>query len=228
MMDQRNIVVLADQVGSQRSPDAVPAALAALAEIPAVLAFERTAGDEIQGLVPDGAAAVAAVTRLWRIGRWSIGLGIGAVEEPLPASTREARGPAYVAARRAIEEAATVTARLRIVCEPVDSSKQADLPDADPASSSSPINSISSAEHAETVLWLAEPLIRARSEATWEALDLADDGLSQKEIGVRLGITQGAVSRRLSRAFQPECERASVLAATLLDMAQGGTSGGAD
>ena len=199
MNDCAHIVLIADQVGSRRAPDAVPAALELLAGVDTVLPFERTAGDEIQGLLPDGDAAVRALTLLWRVGAWSIGVGIGAVEEPLPESTREARGGAYLAARRAIEASGSVAARLRIGSE------------------------AASARDAETVLWLVEPPVRGRSAASWEALDLSLAGQSQAQIGERLGITQGAVSRRLARAYQPEVERASDLAARLLDEARRGS-----
>ena len=200
MSSQRHIAIIADQVGSRRSPDAVPHALTELVSVPAVLSFERTAGDEIQGLVPDGAAAVEAILRLWRLGEWSIGIGIGEVEAPLPASTREARGPAYLAARRSIEEAEGVAARLRI-----------DAAD-------------SAARDAETVLRLAEPLVHGRSAATWQALELAHAGLTQQQIGEQLGITQGAVSRRLARAYDAEIQRASELSARLIDTARTGGS----
>ena len=198
MNDPAHIVLIADQVGSRRAPDAVPAALALLAGVDTVLPFERTAGEEIQGLLPDGAAAVRALTLLWRVGAWSIGVGIGAVEEPLPESTREARGGAYLAARRAIEGSSSVAARLRIGSD------------------------AASARDGETVLWLVEPLVRGRTVASWEALDLSLAGQSQAQIGERLGITQGAVSRRLARAYAPEVDRASELTARLLDIARRG------
>lgn len=198
MSSENHLAIIADQVGSRRAPDAVPGALEALASVPAVLLLERTAGDEIQGLLPDGAAAVTAILRLWRLGEWSIGVGVGEVELPLPSSTREARGTAYLAARQAIEGAEGVAARLRIISESA------------------------AASDAETVLRLAEPLVRGRSAATLEALDLAQAGYTQQQIGEQLGITQGAVSRRLARAYAPEIQRAAELAARLLDTARTG------
>ena len=48
------------------------------------LPFERTVGDEIQGLLSTPAAAVRAVTELVRLGGWRMGIGVGAVEQPPP------------------------------------------------------------------------------------------------------------------------------------------------
>src|SRR5688500_19628182 len=106
-------VLTADQKRSTRHGDRVPEALAALADLAVAgstgaarendgsgvaLPFERTVGDEIQGLLSTPAAAVRAVTALVRLGGWRMGLGIGAVDTPLPDSTRAASGPAFVAA----------------------------------------------------------------------------------------------------------------------------------
>ena len=51
--------MIVDQVGSRSGPDLVPLALAALSRLDLVLPFERTAGDELQGLTDDPAAVVA-------------------------------------------------------------------------------------------------------------------------------------------------------------------------
>src|SRR5262245_55945206 len=93
-------VLTVDQRHSRRSPDRVPAALAALArDHHPVRAFERTVGDEFQGVLDDPAEVVSVVLALVRDGDWYVGIGAGCVEEPMPASTREARGPAFVMAR---------------------------------------------------------------------------------------------------------------------------------
>ena len=101
-------VVTADQRNSRRAADRVPAALSTLDAVAGdrlALPFERTAGDEIQGLAATGAAVVASIVALTRLDGWRIGIGVGAVDRPLPTSTRAARGDAYLAARTAISSA---------------------------------------------------------------------------------------------------------------------------
>src|SRR5690625_2690592 len=70
-----------------------------------VLPFERTVGDEIQAITDDPMTALAVASLLLRSEDWSLGIGVGVVQEPLPDSTREARGPAFIAARAAVEQA---------------------------------------------------------------------------------------------------------------------------
>lgn len=203
MSSRVHIVLIADQVDSRHRKDAVPDALAALAGVPTALAFERTAGDEIQGLLEGPGATVRAVQTLARARNWTVGVGVGTVETPLPDSTRAARGGAYVAARAAIEEARAAAVRVQVRTE--------SMPGAD------------AARDAETVLLLLEPLLRERSDAAWEAIDLAE-GRTQAEIGKKLGISQSAVSRRLAGAHVEVAERAADLAERLLgDAVSAGT-----
>ena len=78
------IVLTVDQRGSRSTPDLVADAVDAMADLPLLLPFERTAGDEFQGVLDDPAALPRAVERLLREGAWYIGLGIGDVDEPAP------------------------------------------------------------------------------------------------------------------------------------------------
>src|SRR4051812_50005611 len=97
-------VLTVDQRASRRTPDRVADALRTLNEsVPLVLAFERTAGDEFQGLLAEPRDVVDVVLRLVRLGGWSIGVGAGAVHTPLPDSTRAGAGPAFLAPPRAVE-----------------------------------------------------------------------------------------------------------------------------
>ncbi|MDP9390064.1 MAG: hypothetical protein M3P89_01420, partial [Actinomycetota bacterium] len=70
-------VLTVDQRASRRGSDRVPEALALLSGggVAPVLAFERTAGDEFQGVLADPADVVDVVVRLVRHGGWSIGVG---------------------------------------------------------------------------------------------------------------------------------------------------------
>src|SRR3954464_11116844 len=96
------MVLTVDQRGSRRTVDRIPDALAALAEVPLLVAFERTVGDEFQGVLDDPVALPRIVETLLRAGDWNIGLGIGTIEEPLPDHARAGRGPAYLRARDAV------------------------------------------------------------------------------------------------------------------------------
>lgn len=86
--------ITADQRNSQRTADAVPAALDTLTSLPAYrLPFERTAGDEIQALTAEPGAVIAAVRELSRLRVWRIGIGVGGVQEPLPSPPARLAGP---------------------------------------------------------------------------------------------------------------------------------------
>src|SRR5690606_3445233 len=100
-------VITADQVDSRSHDDLVAEALGRLADsaVTPVLPADRTVGDELQLLLTDGAEALEVILRLNRTGQWSIGCGVGSVNTPLPASIREASGPAFIAARKAVERA---------------------------------------------------------------------------------------------------------------------------
>src|SRR4051812_39773409 len=111
-------VLTVDQQGSRRAGDRVPAALTLLAGTPVVRAFDRTAGDEFQGVIAGPDDAVEAALVLARDGRWSIGIGCGPVEQPLPRITRAGRGAAFEAARAAVEAAKRRPQRIAVRAGP--------------------------------------------------------------------------------------------------------------
>ncbi|MEA4945663.1 MAG: hypothetical protein VB080_14665 [Propionicimonas sp.] len=205
-------VVLADQVASRAGSDRVPDALRVLGERLGgrlALPFERTAGDEIQGLTADPAAVIEAVCALTRLGGWRLGIGTGSVDLPLPRSTREARGDAYLAARQAIGAARTSPTELALRTAPTVS----------PAGYGGPQKD----KDAETALWLLRTVLASRSREGWELVDLLDQGLSNAQAASRLGISPSAASQRLSRAHRTEVTRGAALAARLLaDLAPDG------
>src|SRR5262245_52230080 len=108
-------VLTVDQVGSRHRPDAVAATLRTLAAEFGELSLTRTVGDEFQALLSEPVSVTDAILTLMREGEWHVGLGIGGVEHPVPADLREARGPAFLAARQAVEEAKDRADHLRIV-----------------------------------------------------------------------------------------------------------------
>jgi len=192
-------ILTVDQRGSQSGPDLVPAVLEALNDPtlgPASRAFERTAGDEVQGVLDDGAALVSRLGLLVRQGSWNIGLGIGPVETPLPASTRAGRGEAFVLARQAVTRAKQQPSRISVVGA-----------------------GAYRAEQIETVAWLWAGVLNRRSARGWEVADLFAEGLTHAEAAQRLGISQSAVSQRAQAAGLVEADRAAHLLATLVDAA---------
>lgn len=202
-------VLTADQRNSRHSADRVPLALETLAATLGgrlTLPFERTAGDEIQALTQDAAAVVTAVLTLTRLSAWHIGVGLGPVELPLPESTREARGPAYVAARTAVDEARNAPANLRLVA--------AGSVGADPYGETV-------VRRAEAALVMVRALVSRRTAEGWEIMDVLDETGSGKLAARRLGISPSAVSQRAARAARAESRLGAELAESLLAEALG-------
>ena len=79
-------VLTVDQKASRRSADRVADVLPRLnAAVATVLPFERTAGDEFQGVLDDPEEVVDVVLRPGAAGGWSIGIGAGPVQTPAAA-----------------------------------------------------------------------------------------------------------------------------------------------
>jgi len=191
-------VLTVDQRGSRRSADRVPGVLAALSGVPTVLRFERTAGDEFQGVLDDPAVVVDVVRRLVRDGSWSVGIGAGPVQTPLPGSTRAGAGAAFVAARAAVEAAKRRPVRVAVrgvVADP--------------------------AADAQAVLTALAALVERRSEQAWEAIGLVEAGRTQAEAATELGISRQAVGQRLAAGLWEVERDLCPAAARLLSRAVG-------
>ena len=173
-------VITADQRDSRANADLVPEGVA-LAERAAgdrlALPVERNAGDELQAMTASAAAALEISLALLRDGRWSVGLGAGAAETPLPGDIRAARGPVFVLARAAVDRAKQAAGRIAV-----------GAPD-----------EVAAAD-AEAYLRLLVDLRDRRSEQGWEVADLLAQGRTQKSIAAELGITPTAVSLRAKAA----------------------------
>lgn len=171
-------VLTADQRDSRANADLVPSALAVVhgrGAAALALAPERTAGDELQVAVAEPAAVLSIVLDLTRTGQWSVGVGVGDVESPLPASVRAARGEAFVNARDAVDRAKKAATRLAITAP-------------------------SYGDDAEALVRLLIELRDRRTPEGWEVYDLLAAGRSQREAAELLGISQGAVSLRAKAA----------------------------
>jgi len=192
------LVLTVDQDASRRGADRVPDALRMLAGVPTLLPFERTVGDELQGVIEDPAALPGALERLLRDDAWNIGLGLGTVETPLPEHARAGRGAAYVAAREAVTAAKSSPWRLRAVGAP---------------------EAAAGVRALESAVWLWAALLARRTTRGWEVADLVDEGLTYDEAARRLGITQSAVSQRAAAAGIAEGRRARELVEHLARLA---------
>ena len=187
------VVLTVDQRSSREAADAVPALLGRLAPVATLRPFQRTAGDEVQAVLDDADAVVAALRTILRDSGWHVGLGVGPVDEPLPPETRAGNGPAYRDAREAVTRAKSAPHRLGVV--------GADA---------------YAAEQLETVLGLWAGLLERRTDRGWEVVDALDEGLSHAQAGQRLGISQSAVTQRTQAAGLGDERRASRLATQLL------------
>ena len=170
-------VLTVDQVGSRSDVDRVQEVLADAARWRrrgVVLGPDRTAGDEFQLVLPDAADALACALDLNRDGRWSTGLGVGSVRRPLPATTREATGDAFSAAREAVDAAKRTPYRLVV------------------AAARAP----RSAADVTALLHLLLDVRARRSPEGWAVADLLAEGLSQAEVAERQGVTPQAISQR--------------------------------
>lgn len=192
-------VLTVDQRASRRTEDRVADALRRLnSTVRTVLSFERTAGDEFQGLLAEPADVVDVVLRLVRCGGWSIGVGAGPVQTPLPESTRAGAGSAYLCARRAVEAAKQRPVRLAV--------RGVVPPDA---------------ADAQAVLSALAAVVERRSPQAWEAIELVGEGRTQADAAARLGISRQAVGQRLAAGLWDLERELRPTAARLLARAAG-------
>lgn len=219
-------VLTIDQKDSRAGADLVDALLAELADIEVAVPFERTVGDEIQGVISDPDALVSAVLIALRAGEWHIGIGIGAIDSPLPNSTREGRGPAFILAREAVD--AAKSSRISVAVRAGEGNDVGGAPASTAASSSrgsadrsshgsADENSRGSGDESlgadaaefQALTRILGVVWEGRTSAQWEVADLLDDGLSGKEAAARLGVSAAAVSQRRRAGAYDESREAS-------------------
>ena len=206
-------VIDVDQRGSRGAEDLVPAAMRRVEDVlrgpkgastSLVLPIERTVGDEFQCLLRSAAGVIAVVRDLVRVGGWSIGVAVGAVEDPLPDSVRSARGQAFVLARTAVEEA-----------------KRARPSVAFRSPNGRQSQEISAYFRLLATLW------KSRTDAGWEAVDAMEASapeLTMSEVAPRMGISRQALGQRL-QAGEWKVEREAIpLLERLLEEADRGSA----
>lgn len=195
-------VITADQVGSRRDTDRTGALVAELTErfgTQLLLPVDQTAGDEVQLLTDSAETALAVVLDTTRSGRWSVGLGVGDIRQPLPDAARKATGSAFIAAREAVDAAKRAEGRFALRAAPI-------------------VSAITVAD-VEPLVRLLVLLRERRTEPGWEVVDLVGTGLQQKQAAGRLDISPAAVSARLKAAmWRPEAEARPALVRLLREL----------
>lgn len=197
-----------DQRGSTGSRDRVPeltAVLASLAGPQVEAAFERSVGDELQGVLSDPTAVVEASLYALRSGHWYVGIGVGEVALAPGASSREGSGTGFVAARRAVEAAKAAGPQVPLSVVSGTLGRDAGgVPAGDEGARA--------CANAEAVLRLLGRLVQERTEAQWRVVDAlsAESGAAaergsgrhgrQKQVARDLGISEQSVSRAVLRS----------------------------
>lgn len=186
-------VITADQIDSRNDRDRATEMIASLTAdfghafpLPA----DQTSGDEIQVMTADAAVALGVVLALHRAGYWSTGLGVGEVNTPLPESTRQSSGGAFVAARNAVTRSKRTDARFALEDAAAAAAAHAAGPDARELTG----------DEVEALVTMLLLLRQRRTSEGWEAVDLLRSGLSQVKIAASLGISTAAVSQRVKSA----------------------------
>ena len=210
-------VLTIDQRGSTSDIDRVPQLIATLAGLtPAT--FERSVGDELQGVLGDAGQVVDVALQALRDGHWYVGIGIGHVQLAPGTSPREGSGSAFVAARKAVELAKGATGQVPL-------SVVSGTMGRGDASRDFQEGSMAAA-HAQAVLRLLGRLVQQRSPAQWRVVDRlralqggAGKHGGQKQVAGELGITEQSVSRTVLRSGWQEEWAARPAAAMLLEYA---------
>lgn len=224
-------VMTIDQRGSSTDIDRVPEFLDGLRRFSSAR-FERSVGDEVQGVLDDPAAVVDVALHALRSGLWYVGIGVGPVNLPPTASPREGSGAAFVAARQAVDRAKAAASHVPLAV--VSGGAQRGLP-ASPSGGAGSGDAgdrdagVRACANAEAVLRLIGRLVRERTEAQWRVVDALraknerDPGRHglQKQVARELGISDQSVSRAVLRSGWQEEWAARPAAETLLATAHG-------
>jgi hypothetical protein len=211
-------VLTIDQRGSSSDVDRVPELISALRGLtPAP--FERSVGDELQGVVEHAAEVVDIALHALRSGNWYVGIGIGTVQLAPGDSPREGSGSGFVAARKAVELAKSAAGQVPLSVVSGTMGRGRDIP---PQAREGAVSSA----NAQAVLRLIGRVVQQRTQAQWRVVDRlrasrggeARHG-SQKHVAHELGITEQSVSRAVLRSGWQEEWAARPAAAMLLDYA---------
>ena len=212
-------VLTIDQRGSSSDVDRVPGLISDLRGLtPAP--FDRSVGDELQGVVEHAAEVVDIALHALRSGNWYVGIGIGTVQLAPGGSPREGSGSGFVAARKAVELAKSAAGRVPLSVVSGTMGRGREVP---PQAREGAVSSA----NAQAVLRLIGRVVQQRTQAQWRVVDRlrASQGGegrhgSQKHVAHELGITEQSVSRAVLRSGWQEEWAARPAAAMLLEYAQ--------
>jgi hypothetical protein len=227
-------VMTIDQRGSTGDVDRVPGLLKELSALSTAGRFERSVGDEVQGVVQRADEVVEIALHALRSGRWYVGIGVGEVDLPLPASPREGSGPAFVAARSAVDRAKGAAAHVPLAVVAGRDRRRANANAATTAADgASGSQGARACANAEAVLRLIGRLVQDRTAAQWKVVDVLRSVRndthgthgSQKIAAQKLGITEQSVSRAVLRSGWQEEWAARPAAELLLTLAHDSTEG---
>ncbi|WP_018774518.1 hypothetical protein [Arthrobacter sp. 131MFCol6.1] len=225
-------VMTIDQRGSTGDIDRVPGLLKGLSALSTAGRFERSVGDEVQGVVERADEVVEIALHALRSGRWYVGIGVGEVDLPLPASPREGSGPAFVAARAAVDRAKGAAAHVPLAVVAGRDRRRANAANA-AADAANGSQGARACANAEAVLRLIGRLVQDRTAAQWKVVDVLRSVRqdthgthgSQKIAAQKLGITEQSVSRAVLRSGWQEEWAARPAAELLLTLAHDSTEG---
>ncbi len=211
-------VLTIDQRGSSADVDRVPELISALRGL-APAPFERSVGDELQGVVEHAEEVVDIALHALRSGNWYVGIGIGTVQLAPGGSPREGSGSGFVAARKAVELAKSAAGQVPLSVVSGTMGRGREVP---PQAREGAVSSA----NAQAVLRLIGRVVQERTQAQWRVVDRlrASQGGegrhgSQKLVAHELGITEQSVSRAVLRSGWQEEWAARPAAAMLLDYA---------
>lgn len=212
-------VMTIDQRGSSTDIDRVPELISQLRALTPTR-FDRSVGDELQGVVEHAAEVVDIALHALRSGFWYVGIGIGTVLIAPEASPREGTGSGFVAARKAVDQAKSSAGQVPLSVVSGNIGRGIDVP-------RHAKDGARACANAEAVLRLLGRLVQERTEAQWRVVDRlrsiqggvqrshAKHG-SQKQVAKELGITEQSVSRAVLRSGWQEEWAARPAAAVLL------------
>lgn len=201
------IVLTIEQKGSRREANRVPELLEKFAGVQTIAGFERTVGDEIQGLVEGAGAACEAIRIAIRMGGWHVGIGVGQVDDDALAeirsgTIRNGRGSAFLRACEAVERAKKYPVSIAVIA--VDGAGASEGTDAHDRTHGNGEGSLSAQAALQAVLQLIGVMVASRTPAQREVVELLAEGMTGREIATVLAISEPSVSRRRRLAHVSE------------------------